>query len=79
MLLVAVGWILNYIHWGIGMMVCIALLRNVLAAARDKGYAVHAPTFIACTYCTAIPGVGISQAALLSRPSPRWRISTQPC
>ena len=78
-LLVAVGWILNYIHWGIGMMVCIALLRNVLAAARDKGYAVHAPTFIACTYCTAIPGVGISQAALLSRPSPRWRISTPPC
>ena len=63
-LLVAVGWILNYIHWGIGMMACIALLRNVLAAARDKGYAVlHLPLLPAPT----------------APPFPAWASLRRPC
>ena len=65
-----ISWILMYIHWGIGMMVCIALLRNTLVAARDKNYPIHAPALIACAYCTAIPAVGISQAAPLQGATP---------
>lgn len=64
-MILVISWILMYIHWGIGMMVCIALLRSTLVAAKDKGYPVHAPALIACAYCTAIPAVGISQAAPL--------------
>ncbi len=64
------AWILTYIHWGIGMMCCIAMLRNVLAASREKGYPIHSPALIACAYCTAIPAVGISQAAPLYGATP---------
>lgn len=64
-MLLLISWVLMFLHWGIGMMVGIALLRSTLYAAREKGYPIHAPTLIACTYCTAIPAVGISQAAPL--------------
>ena len=69
---VSIGWVLNFVHWGIGMMVNIALLRNILAAAREKGYAIHAPALIACTYSTLIPGVGISTAAPLYGATPGY-------
>ena len=71
-LLITIGWILTYIHWGIGMMVNIALLRNTIVAAKDKGYALHSPALIACSYCTAIPAVGISQAAPLYGATPGY-------
>ena len=63
-------FVLNWIHWGIGLMVGIATCRNMLVAARDKGYAIHAPALIACAYCTAVPAVGISQAAPLQGATP---------
>jgi len=65
MLLMFIAWILTWIHWGVGMMVSIFLGRELLAAAKDKGYKIHANALIATSYCMAIPGVGISQAAPL--------------
>ena len=64
-LLITISWILTWIHWGVGMMVSINLGREILAAAKDKGYPVHSHLIIATSYCTAIGGVGISQAAPL--------------
>ena len=71
-MIILISWVLNFIHWGIGMMCCIALLRNTLAAAREKGYSIHAPALIACAYSTAIPAVGISQAAPLYGATPGY-------
>lgn len=67
-----VASVINFIHWGIGMMVSIALLRSTLAAAKEKGYGVHAPALVACTYCCALPAVGISQAAPLYGATPGY-------
>jgi len=69
-MIIFIGWVLNFIHWGIGLMCSIAILRSTLVAAREKGYSIHAPALIACTYCTAIPAVGISQAAPLQGATP---------
>lgn len=69
---ITISWILTFIHWGIGMMCCIAMLRNVLVASREKGYPIHSPALIACAYCTAIPAVGISQAAPLYGATPGY-------
>lgn len=74
-MILVIAWILTFIHWGIGMMCCIALLRNTLAAAREKGYPIHAPALIACAYSCAIPAVGISQAAPLYGATPGYLLS----
>ncbi|MDR1322486.1 MAG: TIGR00366 family protein [Gracilibacteraceae bacterium] len=66
------AWILIYFHWGIGMMVGIAMLRNVLLAAKEKGYPIHGPALVAATYCCTIPGIGISQAAPLYGNTPGY-------
>lgn len=71
-MIITISWILNYIHWGIGMMCCIALLRNTIVASREKGYPLHTPALIACSYGTAIPAVGISQAAPLYGATPGY-------
>lgn len=70
-----VAAVINFIHWGIGMMVSIALLRSTLAAAREKGYAIHAPALVATSYCCALPAVGISQAAPLYGATPGYLAS----
>ena len=69
-MIVFIAWILGYIHWGIGMMVSIALLRNTIVASRDKGYPLHSPALISAAYCCLIPAVGISQAAPLYAATP---------
>ena len=63
--LMLIGWVLTWIHWGVGMMVSINLGREMLTAAKDKGIKVHAPSFISTSYCLGIAAVGISQAAPL--------------
>jgi short-chain fatty acids transporter len=69
-LILPIAWIIQYIHWGIGMMTCIALLRNTLFAAKEKGYPIHAPALVAGAYGTVVAAVGISQAGPLYGATP---------
>lgn len=56
-MILVIAWILSFIHWGIGMMVCIALLRNTLTAAKERGIPSTPP---------------LSSPALTAPPSPPW-------
>jgi len=70
--LMLVGGILNWIHWGIGMMASIMIAREVLAASKVKGYKIHQTALVGAVYCTAACAAGISQAAPLYAATPNY-------
>jgi len=53
----------NWFHFGLGIMLGIHLGRHILMAAREKGYKMHNPLFVAILYGCGITGIGISQIA----------------
>lgn len=71
-MIIPIAFVVGFIHWGLGMMVCIALLRNTIVASRDKGYKIHTPALIACAYSVASAAVGVSQAAPLYGATPGY-------
>lgn len=71
-MIVPIAFVVTFVHWGLGMMVAIALLRNTIVASRDKGYKMHTPALIAATYATSSAAVGVSQAAPLYGATPGY-------
>ncbi|MCL2804960.1 MAG: TIGR00366 family protein [Treponema sp.] len=53
----------NWFHFGLGIMLGIHLGRHIIMAAREKGYKIHNPLFVAILYGCGITGIGISQIA----------------
>lgn len=70
--LVTASFVLGWIHWGLGMMGSIVLGREVLAAARTKGYKCHGNLFIGMTYSAGAAAAGIAQVAPLFSTAPGW-------
>jgi len=62
-LVMAIIPIINWFHFGLGIMLGIHLGRHVIYAAKRKGYKLHAPLFVALLYACGITGIGISQIA----------------
>ena len=71
-MIVIISFVIYFIHWGLGMMCCIALLRNTIVASKEKGYKLHSPALIACAYGTCNAAVGISHAAPLYGATPGY-------
>jgi short-chain fatty acids transporter len=55
--------VLNWFHFGLGIMMGIQFGRMVIYAAKKKGYKLHTPLFVALLYACGITGIGISQIA----------------
>jgi short-chain fatty acids transporter len=63
LLVMAIVPIINWFHFGLGIMIGIHLGRHVIYAAKTKGYKLHAPLFVSLLYACGITGIGISQIA----------------
>jgi short-chain fatty acids transporter len=63
LLVLAVVPILNWFHFGLGIMVGIQFGRMIIFAAKKKGYKIHLPMFVTMLYAVGITGIGISQIA----------------
>ena len=63
LLVMAIVPIINWFHFGLGIMLGIHLGRHIIYAAKRKGYKLHAPMFVAILYGCGITGIGISQIA----------------
>lgn len=63
LLVMAIIPIINWFHFGLGIMLGIHLGRHIIYAAKRKGYKLHAPMFVALLYGCGITGIGISQIA----------------
>lgn len=70
--LVIISVLLNWFHWGFGMMGSIVLGREILAAAKTKGYKCHGNLFIGISYTSCAAAAGIAQVAPLFSTSPGW-------
>jgi len=62
--------IVNWFHFGLGIMLGIQLGRQIVLAARQKGYKMHHPLFVSLLYALNISGIGISQIAPILGASP---------
>lgn len=72
LLVLAIVPILNWFHFGLGIMSGIQLGRMIIFAAHKKGYKIHTPMFVAFLYGVGITGVGISQIAQIISTVPGW-------
>ena len=63
LLVMAIVPLINWFHFGLGIMLGIHLGRQIVLAAKVKGYKLHNPLFVALLYGTGITGIGISQIA----------------
>jgi len=70
LLVTAIVPLINWFHFGLGIMLGIQLGRQVVLAAKQKGYKLHNPLFVAILYGTGITGIGISQIAPILGASP---------
>jgi len=55
--------LINWFHFGLGIMFGIQLGRQVVLAAKIKKYNLHNPLFVAFLYGCGVTGIGISQIA----------------
>jgi len=62
----------NWFHFGLGIMLGIHLGRHIIMAAKEKGYKIHNPLFVAILYGCGITGIGISQIAPVFGNSKGW-------
>ena len=61
LMVMAIIPILNWFHFGLGIMTGIAFGRMLVYAAKKKGYKIHAPLLVTLLYACGITGIGISQ------------------
>ena len=62
----AVGFVLSFFHWAIGMMGSIVIGKEMLVVARDKGIKIHVPSFVACLFSVSLVGwSGIAASPVL--------------
>lgn len=73
-----VTFVTRWIHWGVGVMVGVALGREMLAQSRVKGYRLHRPAVAALSPAISCAAVGLATAVPLYVSQPGWIASYVP-
>lgn len=69
----AIGFVLSFFHWAIGMMGSIVIGKEMLVVARDKGIKIHVPSFVACLFSVGLVGwSGIAASPVLYASTPGY-------
>lgn len=68
-----IGAALSWFHWAVGWMGCIVIGKEMLIQAKERGIKIHAPSFVAAVFCTAlVAGSGIAASPVLFASTPGY-------